>query len=343
MRIPLLDYKTLLTVLALLIANEGLEKSGFLKYISHITIGKAKSLIGVLCLSWTITLVLSPILTNDAALLAVLPLLSHRFRRNTPVFMVAAITAMANAASSLTPFGNPQNAFIWHFVGCSLQDFVIAMFPAWSILVISVLAVFLPTTYLTSRLYKGPKKSFIPLKEAVPFPNTSQTLFFIAFLGITLWLLSTDKFLKAGLLILLTLALSYFLFRTVAISKTSAVFLLVLVAMMIVPSSLSRILNPYLSRLGTMKLGDFWLGVILSQIISNVPATILAAGLSKHIWHLSWGVNAGGNGMVWSSLATLIGLRFLPEKNFKHILLFQGLIIISGLASVVLLSLTILR
>lgn len=49
--------------------------------------------------------------------------------------------------------------------------------------------------------------------------------------------------------------------------------------------------------------------VVLSQVISNVPATIFLAEFSDHWYALAWGANVGGFGLAIGSLANLIALR----------------------------------
>ncbi len=53
----------------------------------------------------------------------------------------------------------------------------------------------------------------------------------------------------------------------------------------------------------------FLYGAGLSQIISNVPAAILLAKCTSHWPALLWGVNAGGCGTLFGSLANLIAWR----------------------------------
>ena len=52
----------------------------------------------------------------------------------------------------------------------------------------------------------------------------------------------------------------------------------------------------------------FLLSALLSQLISNVPTTVLLIGKAPFI-SLLWGSNIGGNGTVIASLANLIALR----------------------------------
>jgi Na+/H+ antiporter NhaD/arsenite permease-like protein len=53
----------------------------------------------------------------------------------------------------------------------------------------------------------------------------------------------------------------------------------------------------------------------LSQIISNVPATILLSSYSGDWRNLAWGVDMGGFGLVIGSLASLIALRLGRQQG----------------------------
>ena len=53
----------------------------------------------------------------------------------------------------------------------------------------------------------------------------------------------------------------------------------------------------------------FGTNAMLSQIMSNVPATILLSQYSSDWQHLAWGADVGGFGLVIGSLASLIALR----------------------------------
>jgi hypothetical protein len=63
--------------------------------------------------------------------------------------------------------------------------------------------------------------------------------------------------------------------------------------------------------------GVFWPAVGLSQVISNVPATILLSPFARGDWRtLLSGVNAGGCGTIIASLANLLGWRiYVRESN----------------------------
>jgi Na+/H+ antiporter NhaD/arsenite permease-like protein len=59
----------------------------------------------------------------------------------------------------------------------------------------------------------------------------------------------------------------------------------------------------------------FNISIILSQIISNVPAAIFMSNFSNNYTAIAYGVDIAGNGLLIGSLANIIALRFL--KNPK--------------------------
>ena len=65
------------------------------------------------------------------------------------------------------------------------------------------------------------------------------------------------------------------------------------------------------------------IGIISSQIISNVPAAILLSGFTNNYSALLIGVNLGGLGTLIASLASLISFKFYANtdgSNKKHYL-----------------------
>jgi Na+/H+ antiporter NhaD/arsenite permease-like protein len=70
----------------------------------------------------------------------------------------------------------------------------------------------------------------------------------------------------------------------------------------------------------------YFTSIALSQVISNVPATVLLTPFANHDWRaLLYGVNAGGCGTIIASLAILLGWRiYVRESNrdprfFRHL------------------------
>ena len=59
---------------------------------------------------------------------------------------------------------------------------------------------------------------------------------------------------------------------------------------------------------------ELLVGILASQIISNVPAAILLSGFSSDFSSLLTGVNLGGLGTLIASLASLISFKFFSRE-----------------------------
>ena len=75
-------------------------------------------------------------------------------------------------------------------------------------------------------------------------------------------------------------------------------------------------LPDYEQKVGTLSGGGLWLTAIgLSQVISNVPSTILLLNYVPPSILLAWAVNVGGFGLLPGSLANIIALRMASDRR----------------------------
>jgi Na+/H+ antiporter NhaD/arsenite permease-like protein len=54
---------------------------------------------------------------------------------------------------------------------------------------------------------------------------------------------------------------------------------------------------------------------LISQFISNVPASVFVSKFSDNWFAITYGVNVGGNGLVFGSLANIIAMRLAKNKQ----------------------------
>src|SRR5690554_6797570 len=76
--------------------------------------------------------------------------------------------------------------------------------------------------------------------------------------------------------------------------------------------------------------------VVVSQFISNVPATILLASFTDDWQALAWGVSVGGFGLAIGSLANLIALRLARVEGLWrefHLWSLPALVLALGAAA----------
>jgi Na+/H+ antiporter NhaD/arsenite permease-like protein len=73
---------------------------------------------------------------------------------------------------------------------------------------------------------------------------------------------------------------------------------------------------------------EFLISVALSQVISNVPATLMLSGFTDNSKELLIGVNTGGLGTLIASMASLISYKAytkeFKQNSLKYVALFTA-------------------
>ncbi|WP_287409057.1 SLC13 family permease [Oceanithermus sp.] len=287
------DVEVLLVLYALLVLAKGLERHGAVRALaSRLERGRwpGLRLVGL-------TFFLSMFVTNDVALLAVLPVSLRLHGAALETLAVLEVLA-ANAGSALSPVGNPQNLFLYWFYGVPLGRFVGAIAP-FSLFFLPLLA---SLAWLWDRRH--------PVRPAAPATAPGRgaavyLVFLVLFVPVVL------RWVPAWLALLVPLAVARFDRATLrvdyALLATFAAFFgftdNLRAALALAP------LHPHHVFLGA---------ALLSQLISNVPAALLLADFTRDWPALLWGVSVGGFGTLLASLANLIGYRLvrqgLPER-----------------------------
>ncbi len=284
------DWRVLFTLWVFLSLAKGLEECGLLKRLAAaVERGRWVELKLVIT-----TYLLSMVVTNDVALLTVVPLSLH-FKRVDVRRLVILETLAANAGSALTPIGNPQNIFIYHHYETGLMPFLKATLP--------FALPFLPLLLLLT-----PKDGKIPSEcgnlPPVDWQKAAVLLsLFILFIPAALRLLPV----YIGLLPLLYLL---FFFRR-ALFKTDYFLLATFFLFFGFTDNISHAFRLSLSGNGEVFFG----AALLSQILSNVPAALLLADFTANWQALLWGVNVGGFGTLVASLANLISYKLYRSER----------------------------
>ncbi len=139
-----MDYRSLFTLLALLITSKAVEFSGAINILSRkmLLFSHRKQFYLVLLIVLS-TFLLSSIFTNDAVLFILIPL-SLAFSKRIDISrseIIALVVLAANTGSIMTPFGNPQNIIIWKYYDVDLLFFIYSMIP-YSLIGLVVLIIY---------------------------------------------------------------------------------------------------------------------------------------------------------------------------------------------------------
>ncbi len=305
------EIEVLFVLLILFVVINGLRNSGLILRIAQIIErGRAISLKLVV-----LTFFLSMLVTNDISLMVIVPLtLSLNVNRKDILIILEALAA--NAGSALTPIGNPQNIYIYWFYNLSLSSFVKVIAP-FSIFFLVLLVIFSILIKVENSSHKVKviaidKTAYI---YGVFFIIVLLTVlrFFPVYLG-SIVLLFALIFDRKVLKIDYALLLSFFFFFGIA-------------------DNLKIILTSEITHSGHI----FLFSALISQVMSNVPATLLFAKFTSNWQALLWGANAGGFGSLFGSLANLIAYKlYVTHKERANVSVFTVKFLVIGYTALLL-------
>ncbi|WDD95863.1 anion permease [Burkholderia sp. FERM BP-3421] len=304
----LVDWQTVATLAGLLMLTKALELSGFLMWLAHRIVRRVRSERALAALLVVFAAALSLWLTNDVALFVVIPLVVS-LRALTPLpfrRLVIHIAIAVNAGAIATPFGNPQNLFLWQLSGVSFGRFVVTLGP----LALALMALLL---VLTACAFRAKPLDLSGDVVALPVQRM-HALIAVALFAAFVPLADAHHPLPG----LLGVAIVLFVMRRDAVLKIDWLLLLIFVLMFVVLRSAAALPVVHETIAGThldSPLRVFLAGAVLSQGISNVPAAILLSEFTRDWRALAFGVSVGGFGLAIGSLANLIAVRLAKEPR----------------------------
>ena len=249
------------------------------------------------------------LITNDVALITFVPLALLLLSGRERLYTVALMSAAANLGSMATPIGNPQNIYLVSHYGMDGGTFFGTVLPVAGL---SVLLTALGTLLL-------PKK---PLAAAEPDPSDAKPLTdrrgkltaLVCGLLFVLCLLSVFRVLPKWVCALAALAVFLLLDRR-ALREVDYALLLTFVCFFVFVGNLGRIgiVHDFLVR--RIAGHELAAGVLLSQVISNVPAALMLSSFTENAPALLLGVNVGGLGTLVASLASLISFQLYRRAD----------------------------
>lgn len=248
-----------------------------------------------------ITLFGSMLIANDMALITFLPLsyfvLESTDNRKYLAFTFVMQNVAANLGGMLTPFGNPQNLYLYSYFGIPNGEFVsIMLFPFILAFTLITLLVFLfvkPDVLAIHRVFQA--------KLSV-FRTTAYLILFALSIAIVFNVI--HYLIGIGIIIAVLLVMD-----RKALLQVDYGLLLTFCAFFIFSGNMARI--PAINDLigGFVSRSTLLSGVISCQFISNVPTAILLSKFTENYADLLISVNIGGVGTLISSLASLITFR----------------------------------
>jgi len=302
-----IDWGTIRALISLLLITTALKLSNAFDYFAAKTIQKFKNERNLAFIFILLSMFLSMFLTNDITLFIIVPLtlaFSTQMKNNLTKLVIFEAIAV-NVGSELTPFGNPQNIFLFRQMNIGVLDFIekmsIIFLPKFLLLLLFIFLFF--------------KK--IPLQINIQKPKkVDKFLFITSLILFLLFIASLENSLVRYALIIIV---SFYLFSNYKeVFLKFDYFLIFTFIMMFIDFGLIAKMEFIRNIMYSIKI-DFLnvlnISLILSQIISNVPAAIFMSHFSNNYIAIAYGVDIGGNGLLIGSLANIIALRFLKNKK----------------------------
>ena len=294
------NYTVLIELFALMAAVCGLRSAGLFETATKFLLEKAGSVRRLGLIFVLMCFVSAMFVTNDVALLTFVPLTLLVWENvndeETRILTIVLETAAANLGSMLTPVGNPQNLYLYDYFHLTVMDFLRIMLPTGLLgLVCIVLLVFrLPKTPCTA-----------PERDVPPVSKVKAIGFGVLFI---LCLLTVLHILPD--LVLLALAVVFaVVFDWKTLLKVDYALLVTFVCFFVFVGNIGRIdaVRDFFSSILNGR--ELLVGALLSQVISNVPASLMLAGFTQNGGALLLGVDIGGFGTLIGSLASLISFQ----------------------------------
>jgi Na+/H+ antiporter NhaD/arsenite permease-like protein len=309
------DLDLLLILFALLVTVEVLRASGWLDALVHFAVDRFDTTRGFALALIALSGALAALVTNDVTLFVVIPftIIASRISEFDVEDAVVLEIIATNLIGCLTPLGNPQNLFVFHRSGWSAGHFMMTMLPlvGWS-----------AAGLLAALFILGRSRPMVKTEVARP-PLEGRA----AIAGAICFALVVAEIAR------LTSAWP----AAIASLLAGAVFLrrrLLAIDLSIVPLFFFAFIIVEGLRSLRFDLGGASLyvtAIATSQVISNVPATVLLSPLAGGQWReLLFGVNAGGCGTIIASLANLLGWRIYVRESNRDRRFFRHLTVINA-------------
>lgn len=317
--ISYIDMHTILILFCLMAVIAGLKDMGLFQTVGETLLKKIHSQRQVVIVLVFLCFGSSMLITNDVALITFVPLailiLKMAGMESSLCSIITLMTIAANLGSMLTPIGNPQNLYLYSTSGMGLVDFLLLMLP-YTLLAAILLFVCVWSHFRTTKVS-------VQLSQTETSLNRFRLIYYLILFG--LCLLAVAKLCPIWILFVIILVAvikdNWKLLGKIDYSLLATfIFFFVFIGNMgRFPAFREFLMNILQGHVKPM-------AVLSSQVISNVPATLLLSGFTNEWNSLIIGTNLGGLGTLIASMASLISYKQVaqnyPESKGRYLLIF---------------------
>ena len=305
------DFKTLACLFSVLAVVCALRNIRFFYTLAKAIVRKFRNARWAILVLVYITFIGSMLIANDMALLTFLPLgyfILHTTKKEKYLaFAFIMQNIAANLGGMLTPFGNPQNLYLYSKFNIPDGEFVSIMFPPFIVAIVLITACCLIFV----------KNEPLEIEEKAAALPVGRVIIYLALFAVAIMMVFRFMPYQLGLIII-PLAL-LFLDRE-ALKQVDYGLLFTFVFFFIFAGNMGRIdaVREFFSYL--LNINTLVFSAASCQVISNVPSAILLSQFTDNYRELLLGVNIGGAGTLIASLASLITFKEYTKQDPKHTL-----------------------
>ncbi len=305
------DVKTLVCLFCVLAVVCALKNVNFFYFLAKQIVEKFGNLRSCVIALIYITFIGSMLIANDMALLTFLPLgffvLNTTGKKKYMAFTFIMQNIAANLGGMLTPFGNPQNLYLYSKFNIPTLEFMqILLLPFLVSITLITLSCF---------IFVKPEPLSFPKDNSLK-PDSKRTVLYLVLFALSIAIVFRGIPYYLGLIII---PLVLLFADKKALKMVDYPLLLTFCAFFVFSGNMSRIgavrdLFSFLLSKSTLIFST-----LSCQLISNVPSAILLSQFTDNYRELLIGVNIGGTGTFIASLASLITLREYILHDYEGI------------------------
>ena len=306
-----IDWRTLGTLLMMLTVLEGFKRENVLRPVIRLA-GRLRTMTGLTLFLVFGVFFTSMFVTNDVSLIIFVPLTILLFRAGGKERFLLPVLTLENIAavrgSLLMPFGSPQNLFLFGQAEVTAWHFMLHMLPLCALSAVLLICFIL---FLYRRDLREPIGTEAADTPWQPEGRVRRIVYLALFVLVLLVIVTRTRFWYAAVAVVLLTVLATD--RTL-FAKVDYVLLLTFLCFFVFSSSIAA--NPKISAVLRRAVAgnEYWWGIGLSQLISNVPATIVLYPFTRNFAGLIYGVDTAGLCSLIGSLASVINYRIYVRE-----------------------------
>ena len=302
-----IDVRTLCLLFCLMALVAGFGKCNVFRLLAQTLLSMQKNTRGLSVVLILLPFFSSMLITNDVALITFVPftllVLSMCGHMEEAPVLIVYQTIAANLGSMATPFGNPQNLFLYANYELSAGNFFGTVVPIAAVSFVCL---------LICGLTRKSASVSVSFTEKVELAYPKLCLLFAALFILTL--LSVFHVVHYAVVTVIVAVLLFVCSRDL-LGKVDYMLLITFVCFFVFAGNIGVIpaVNEALSAV--MEKNALLTSILASQVISNVPAAVLLSGFTENWQALLAGTNIGGLGTPIASMASLISLKLYMKSE----------------------------